>query len=256
VEQQRRFSLEELRTFNGQDGRPIYIAYNGRVFDVTASKMWRGGLHMKRHEAGQDLSSEIKDAPHGEDVLERYPQVGVLDVAPRAEEPRSAGLPEWLERFLARHPFFLRHPHPMTVHFPIALLIFAPVFAALYLVTGIPGFEITAFNCLGAGLLFCLVVIPTGLFTWWVYYQARPMRPVTVKIVVSLVLLVDVAAAFLWRALDPQVARHAAGVGALYFVLVFLALPLVLVVAWFGATLTFPLRRQKAMDASSAKSDT
>ncbi|HTZ50111.1 MAG TPA: cytochrome b5 domain-containing protein, partial [Spirochaetia bacterium] len=69
MEQQRRFSLEELRTFNGQDGRPIYIAYNGRVFDVSASKMWRGGLHMKRHAAGQDLSSEIKDAPHGEDVL-------------------------------------------------------------------------------------------------------------------------------------------------------------------------------------------
>jgi len=252
--EQRRFSLDELKTFNGQDGRPIYIAYNGRVFDVSASKMWRGGLHMKRHAAGQDLSSEIKDAPHGDDVLERYPQVGVLDVAGRGEEPAaSAGVPAWLEGFLARHPFFLRHPHPMTVHFPIALLVFAPVFAALYLVTGVAGFEITAFNCLGAGLLFCLVVIPTGLFTWWVYYQARPMRPVTVKIVLSLVLVADVAAAFLWRALDPQVARHAAGLGALYFVLVFLALPLVLVVAWFGATLTFPLRREKSVRASSAE---
>ena len=264
MNQERKFSLEDLKAFNGENGRPIYIAHNGRVFDVTASKMWRGGMHMKRHAAGQDLSAEIKDAPHGVDVLERYPQVGVLVEAPSGEEPAassgapgapgvsetpaaslSPGIPAWLDSFLARHPFFLRHPHPMTVHFPIALLIFAPVFTTLYLVTGVAGFEVTAFNCLGAGALFCLVVIPTGLFTWWVYYQAQPMRPVTIKITVSLALFADVAAAFLWRALDPQVAYHAAGAGILYLVLVFLALPLVLVVAWLGATLTFPLRRDE-----------
>ena len=250
MENDRKFSREELSSFNGENGRPIYIAYKGRVIDVTGSKMWRGGMHMKRHSAGQDLTAEMKDAPHDVDVLERYPQVGVLD----AEEPvpaeasRSAKVPAALERFITRHPFFLRHPHPMTVHFPIAFLVFAPVFTALFLLTGIQGFEITALNCLGGGLAFCLVVIPTGLFTWWVYYEARPMRPVTIKIVVSLVMFVDVLAAFLWRLLDPHVVtRPVAGISVLYLVLVFLLLPMVLVVAWFGATLTFPLRREKAL---------
>ena len=255
MEQDRKFSQEELRSFNGQNGKPVYIAHNGRVFDVTASKMWRGGMHMKRHAAGQDLSAEMGAAPHGVEVLDRYPQVGVLEERQPAValSPAASALPPRLERFLTRHPFFLRHPHPMTVHFPIAFLISAPVFTALFLITGVSGFEVTAFNCLGGGLFFCLVVIPTGLFTWWVYYQARPMRPVRVKIVVSLVMLADVLGAFLWRILDPQVARSPAGVNALYLVMVFLLLPLVLVVAWFGATLTFPLRREAAGAAPAAE---
>lgn len=247
MEQLRKFSREDLRSFNGENGRPIYIAHGGKVYDVSASKMWRGGMHMKLHSAGQDLSTEIKDAPHGVEVLDRYPQVGVLEAeVPPAASAVLSGLPASLERFLARHPFFLRHPHPMTVHFPIALLIFAPVFTALYLLTGLSAFEVTAFNCLGAGVLFCLVVIPTGLFTWWVYYQWRPMRAVRVKLVLSLLLFADALTAFLWRALDPQVARHAAGINVFYLVLVFMALPMVVVVAWFGATLTFPLRRERA----------
>ena len=71
--------MEELKSFNGENGRPIYIAYKGRVIDVTASKMWRGGTHMKRHAAGQDLTAEMQDAPHDIEVLDRYPQVGVLE---------------------------------------------------------------------------------------------------------------------------------------------------------------------------------
>jgi predicted heme/steroid binding protein/uncharacterized membrane protein len=246
VEERRKFSLEELKSYNGENGRPAYVAYNGRVIDVTASKMWRGGIHMKRHAAGQDLTAEMQNAPHAVDVLDRYPQVGEMatEGSGRFEAP-SPGVPAWLDRFLTRHPFFLRHPHPMTVHFPIAFMIFAPLFTLLFLLTGVQGFEITALNCLGGGLLFCLVVIPTGLFTWWVYYQSRPMRPVTVKIVVSLVMFVDGLAAFIWRLSDPQVTRQVTGINVLYLVLVFALLPMVLVVAWYGATLTFPLRRER-----------
>jgi hypothetical protein len=132
-------------------------------------------------------------------------------------------------------------------------MICAPLFTLLYLLTGVEGFEITALNCLGGGLLFCLVVIPTGLFTWWVYYQFRPMRAVTVKIVVSLVMFVDVLATFIWRLSDPQVTRQVTGINLLYLLLVFLLLPMVLVVAWYGATLTFPLRREKAAGQPSAR---
>jgi predicted heme/steroid binding protein/uncharacterized membrane protein len=248
MEERRKFSLEELKSYNGENGRPAYIAYNGRVIDVTASKMWRGGMHMKRHAAGQDLTEEMREAPHEVDVLDRYPQVGELSApeSSRYEQPSPGTVPEWLERFLARHPFFLRHPHPMTVHFPIALMIGAPVFTLLFLLTGVPGFETTALNCLGGALLFCLVVIPTGLFTWWVYYQTRPMKAVTIKIVVSLAMFADGLAAFIWRLSDPQVTRQVSGVNILYLVLVCLLLPMVLVVAWYGATLTFPLRRERA----------
>jgi hypothetical protein len=120
---------------------------------------------MKRHSAGADLTEDIANAPHGIDVLDRFPQVGILIQEGPEGEKAPGELPAALERFLERHPFFLRHPHPMTVHFPIVLMIFSPVFTLLFLVTGVQGFEITAVNCLAAGLLFCLVVIPTGFFT-------------------------------------------------------------------------------------------
>jgi len=244
AEEMKKFTVEELKAFNGENGKPIYIAYNERVIDVTGSKMWRGGQHMKRHTAGADLTRDITQAPHGIDVLDRFPQVGIL-VRDLQEELKSEDvsgtLPAWLERFLARYPFFLRHPHPMTVHFPIVFMIFAPIFMLLYLATGLPGFEFTAVNCLAAGLLFCLVVIPTGLFTWWVNYMARPLRAVTIKIVVSLVMFADGLAALIWRLVDPTVATRLTGPNLLYLVLVVLLLPMVVVVATYGAILTFPL---------------
>lgn len=252
AEELKKFTVEELKAFNGENEKPIYIAYKERVIDVTESKMWRGGQHMKRHAAGADLTSEITQAPHGIDVLDRFPQVGILirDQEQPTGDAVHGALPAWLERFLARYPFFQRHPHPMTVHFPIVFMMFAPIFTLLYLATGLPGFEFTAVTCLAAGLLFCLVVIPTGFFTWWVNYLARPLQAVTIKIVVSLIMFVDGLGALIWRLVDPTVVTHLAGLNLLYMVLVLLLLPMIVVVASYGAILTFPLHTRDRHEPS------
>ena len=255
------FTRAELAGFDGQEGRPAYVAYRGRVFDVTASRLWRGGFHMKRHGAGQDLSEEIAGAPHAADVLDRFPQVGVLELenpvgaggpGPAPAAPPAAGvrrvatsLPPGEQRFLDRHPFFLRHPHPMTVHFPIVFFIAAPLFTALSLVTGRAAFDITALHCLGAALLFSLVVIPTGFFTWWVNYGAEPVRAITIKIVLSLVEFAAGLAAFAWHLLEPGIARRGDAASVAYLLLVFALLPMIVAVGTYGATLTFPLRRDR-----------
>ncbi len=252
--EEKKFTRAELATFHGEDGRPAYVAYKGVVFDVSMSKLWRDGMHMKRHVAGQDLTEEILGAPHDIDVLDRFPRVGVLvdevpgapaGDGPRVEPPIAQSVPAFVARFLERHPFFLRHPHPMTVHFPIVFFIAAPVFTALALITGATGFDVTAVNCLGAALLFSLVVIPTGLFSWWVNYGAQPIRAVTIKIVVSLVQFVVGLAAFAWRLSDATVLHRGGAQTAGYLALVFALLPMIVTVGWYGATLTFPLRRQK-----------
>jgi predicted heme/steroid binding protein len=73
----KQFTLEELKQFDGKDGRPLYVAYKGKVYDVSQSGLWESGLHFE-HLAGKDLTQEFKDAPHGEEVLERVQVVGEL----------------------------------------------------------------------------------------------------------------------------------------------------------------------------------
>ncbi len=74
----RTFTREELRNYRGQDGAPAYFAYKGKVYDASASWQWRGGKHQVIHEAGQNLTEDLANAPHGEDLLARLPVVGVL----------------------------------------------------------------------------------------------------------------------------------------------------------------------------------
>jgi len=69
----------ELEKYNGQNGNPAYIAYNGKVYDVTSSDMWTNGEHMSAHYAGMDLTDEIDGAPHDDEVLEKFKIVGELD---------------------------------------------------------------------------------------------------------------------------------------------------------------------------------
>ncbi|MDD3249566.1 MAG: cytochrome b5 domain-containing protein, partial [Smithellaceae bacterium] len=91
------FDEETLLQYDGKDGRPCYIAYGDRVIDVSSSKLWKTGIHMKRHPAGTDLTAAIGAAPHGTDMLDKYPQVGILKKA--AEPFLPAPLASLMERF-------------------------------------------------------------------------------------------------------------------------------------------------------------
>lgn len=195
---------------------------------------------MRRHHAGGDLTTDIQAAPHGPEMLDRFPLVGVI----RAREDSQVQVPEFLDRIFKRVPMLRRHPHPMTVHFPIVCMLFTTLFNVLYLATGHRPFETTALHCLGAGLLFLPVVILTGLLTWWLNYMAKPMRPISIKISGSLVLFVISLMAFTWRMARPDVLDDLVGPGFVYLVLVLSLAPLVMVIGWFGAQLTFPFEKE------------
>jgi len=235
------FDLTSLSRFNGQDGNAVYIVYQGRVIDVSQSKLWKTGLHMKRHQAGSDLTEDIAAAPHGLEVLDRYPQVGVVKKDEVSERP----MPKFLSQLLIRYPLLRRHPHPMLVHFPIVFMFTAPLFNLLYLITGIPSFEITALHCLGGGILFTPLTILTGWFTWWLNYLARPMRPVTIKIRFSILLMAASVGAFIWRIMVPDVLASLNGFGVLYLLLVLSFIPVVTTIGWFGAQMTFPVGKER-----------
>ncbi|MDF2631990.1 MAG: cytochrome b5 [Caproiciproducens sp.] len=74
---QKVFTKDELKKYDGQNGNPAYVAVNGTVYDVTNVPQWNGGSHHGLT-AGQDLTKEIANAPHGTSVLANLPVVGKL----------------------------------------------------------------------------------------------------------------------------------------------------------------------------------
>ena len=79
------FTLQELRFFDGKEGRPAYIALKGKVYDVSASFLWKEGQHFVQHAAGADLTVALQNAPHGENLLERFPVIGIV-IQPKLPE--------------------------------------------------------------------------------------------------------------------------------------------------------------------------
>ena len=71
------YTKSQLALRNGQDKPEIWVAFEGRIYDVSASKLWRKGKHYE-HWAGQDLTDELKDAPHSRQVFEKFSVIGLL----------------------------------------------------------------------------------------------------------------------------------------------------------------------------------
>lgn len=71
------FTRSQLALCNGQDKPQIWVAYRGIIYDLTDSRLWRNGHHYE-HWAGQDLTEELKDAPHTDLVFEGWEIVGTL----------------------------------------------------------------------------------------------------------------------------------------------------------------------------------
>lgn len=71
------YTISQLALRNGQDKPQIWVAVDGIIYDVSESRLWRNGKHYE-HWAGQDLTSELKDAPHSKSVFARFKKVGKI----------------------------------------------------------------------------------------------------------------------------------------------------------------------------------
>jgi predicted heme/steroid binding protein/uncharacterized membrane protein len=234
------FDEQNIAEYNGRDNKPTYIVYKGRVYDVTASKLWRDGFHMKRHHAGQDLTDFFPAAPHGEEVFSRYPQVGEF----RAQDQPS--LPDFLTGLLERFPILRRHPHPITVHFPIVFFSVVLIFDLLYVFTGRTSFYDASLYCIYGGFLMMPPAMMTGFFAWWINYQAKAMQAVARKIQLASLLLVLSAGALFWRSQGIDLLSPFRIESLLYLSLIIAFWPLVIALGYTGGSLVFPHSNDKS----------
>ncbi len=201
---------------------------------MTKSPLWSKGLHMNRHPSGKDLTGEISAAPHGTEVLERYPQAGVLK---KGAPEELKHLPSMLQDFLQKFPMARRHPHPMIVHYPLAFLMASSLFILLYLIFKNASFEITSFYLLILGTIASPFAMATGLLTWWINYRLKLTLFVKRKIQFSILLLILEVVLISWRSFQSQIFNP------LYFILVILLTPIVSILGYYGGQMTFPVEK-------------
>jgi uncharacterized membrane protein len=111
-------------------------------------------------------------------------------------------------------------------------------------VSGIASFEITAFHCLGAAVLFTPMAIGTGLYTWWLNYLAKPIKAIKIKRILSPLVWLLALIAFVWRLMVPDILKDFGAVSMIYLLIILAFVPLVTVIGWFGAQLTFPVEKE------------
>ncbi|MDX9815807.1 MAG: cytochrome b5 domain-containing protein [Smithellaceae bacterium] len=237
------FDRDTLAKNDGKEGRDALVVVDGKVYDVTGNRFWKNGMHMNRHQAGADLTEAIAASPHGRDILEKIQAKGTLT---KAKEEKPPFLPEWLINFLDAYPFFKRHPHPMVVHFPMAIFIIAPFFLAWhYLISPAQGLLDAVFYLYILGTLFMPAAIGTGILAWLVNYSGKPNPIIIRKTVFSVLLLVFdviiIAALFI----KPAILQNPTGWEIIVPALIFLCLPLTSVIGEHGGKLVFPVLKNK-----------
>lgn len=232
----KRIDLEELKKNDGTQDRPAYVATGGAVWDVSTSKMWKNGRHMNSHAAGQDLSVALEAAPHGDDVLTRFEQVGELvrDKPDRARH--DFPVPSPLVRQILD-----QHPHPISAHFPIGLGITAAGFAALSLLLDVSGLSEAAFYNLLVAAVAAPACIAAGVLSWYYNYGGIWTPMFRGKAWLSGALLAVVTSAIALRILLPEQVQSATGaVFWAYCGLMLLVAPIVASIGRLGGKITFP----------------
>jgi len=228
----KRITEDELQEHDGQEGRPSYVAYRGKVYDVSGSKLWAGGVHQRRHEAGRDHTVDFSAAPHDESVLQRVPVVGQL----------SNIEPEKMHPLLSL--YLDLHPHPIAVHFPVALTVVAAGFLISYLITGIAGLVDSAYYVFLTGVIMSPIAIMSGAASWWFNYKHKMTWIFKGKASLAVILFIlQIVAIVLW-ALNRNALVERQGIGWLYFALAIFMVVMVLALGNLGGRLVFPSRRK------------
>lgn len=224
----------ELKQYNGKNGAKAYIAYKGKVYDITQSKHWKNGEHKGMHSAGQDLTAMLVNAPHSTEVFKNYEVVDTLEEESSSDDSSEGDYKRLLRTFYKKY-----HPHPMSVHFPIALHLFTAVFDLIFFTNPEEAYAVVIFYTFSAATLFGLFAMLPGLLSWWINYGLSKSKPFIIKIVVAnLTLLLGIVAIFIYVQ-NPNVVYETSVLGIIYHFIILITGVNVIVLGYYGGKITW-----------------
>jgi predicted heme/steroid binding protein/uncharacterized membrane protein len=221
----KRFTISELKEFDGKQGRPAYSAFNGKVYDVSNSPLWKNGKHAGVHSAGVDLTVSMLNAPHGEELLTKYPLVGEV-----VQE-------DSFKQKLTQE--YIRHLHPIMVHFSVAYPILVPVLSILYGFTGETSFEMASYYVLVLGFLAAPIGGLSGIYSWRVTYEGRITKAFSRKIIYTFTLIAVISVCFVWRTLNPSILITITDLSYIYLGLVVSLVPISTILGYYGGKIVY-----------------
>lgn len=222
---------EELKKHDGKEGRSAYIAYNGKIYDVTQSKYWKNGTHMLRHKAGEDLTEFLKLAPHGIEVFEGFKEVDVLEEEVSEVSERLEFLRELYKKY---------HPHPMLIHFPMGLMYFSAFMYILHFFFNNQSFDLAAlYSAIGA-FVTTVPAAAAGFFSWVINYNRAWNNIFRNKIVFTIIFLLTSFSTIIIRIVLGDVMAYDSPLRYLYLILYIINLPILSFVAYNGGKITWP----------------
>lgn len=234
------FTEEELLHYNGNDGMPAYVAFKGKVYDVSSSNLWENGEHFKKHFAGFDLTSAMANAPHSEEVFEKYPPVGVLIPTP-VIATEIENKPDEKERYKQWYAKY--HPHPLIVHFPIALHYYSAIADILFLANPSAKYEAAVFSSFLIATVMGFVALIAGVFSWWANYDFAMSRPFVIKLIGAIFTLFVGVIPLVQKLMNTDVPFSLGMDGIVYHSIIFLTVISVTIVGYYGGKITWGARQ-------------
>jgi len=219
-------TLDKLRQYDGKNGKKAYVAYKEKVYDVTGSPLWKNGIHKRIHEAGLDLTESMESAPHAEEVFADFTVVATLK---KSENSKSYWI-EWYRKY---------HPHPMLVHFPIALHLFAAGFDLLFFFQPKASYATAVFySFFVATVMGALAMIP-GILSWWINHDLAYTYIFVIKLSLAVITLLLGIVGIIIYCDNPDVVYLTTLPSILYHGIVLFTAVTVIVLAHYGGKITW-----------------
>ncbi len=231
---------EKLALSDGQKGNPTHVAVHDKVYDLTESEKWKDGVHMARHKAGRDLTRDMKAAPHGMEVFKNFPVLCRYTQTYMDQSEGDVKIPRPLNIVFEKFPFLKRHPHPLTVHFPIAFIFAAFTFMLLFFITKKADLEIVAFYLMVSATLTTPAAIITGFQSWWLFYGCKTKGNLLIKMIAGPMIWILTAALTFWRFSSLDILSAGGLPTIIYAVVMIVLVGLVALAGSIGGQLTFP----------------